>query len=110
MNRQEFDEYMADPEPVAMIKGSDFEPPEDGMRLLCRGYHVNSIGYMRVWLRYDGMIGVQRNDGGIYFADEWETYDLYPTKRAFREDTDIQFARLMRERHVYPLSFTNWRD
>jgi len=114
VNRAEWALYegMALVDPI--ISGEDLDairPTEaDGVRLLCRGYHLNGAGNLRVWLRFDGQIGVQNNDGDIKFQHEWYTYELYPSKRAYREDTDLLFATLMRERHEYPLSFTTWRD
>lgn len=111
MNREEFALYQSVASVQPAIGGEEFEAPTEaeGMRLLCRGYHLNSGGYLRVWLRFDGQIGVQMNDGDIVFKKWWLTYDLYPTKRAYREDTDLLFATLMRERHEYPLPFTTWQ-
>ena len=80
------------------------------MRLLCRGYHSNGGPNVRVWLDLDGQIGLQYNDGDIMFKEEWDVADLYPTKRAYREDTDLLFAELIRERYAYPLSFTTWQN
>lgn len=112
MNRQEWAQYEADIIVDPTIKGSEFVPPtqEEGVRLLCRGYHLNGGPNVRVWLRFDGQIGLQHNDGDIVFHDRWPTWALYPSKRAYREETDLTFARLMRERHEYALAFTTWRD
>lgn len=110
MNHAEWDRYESAIYPEPQIWGRDFEPPSEGMLLLCRGYNINGGPYLRVWLRFDGMIGRQFNDGDIQFAWSWSTSDLYPSKRAIREDTTLRFALLMRERHEYPLTFTAWRD
>lgn len=110
MNRREWELYEQMPLNVPVISGDDFEPPLEGMRLLCRGYHANGAGNLRVWLRFDEQIGVQYNDGDIEFRDEWPVDSLYPSKRAYREDTDFRFAILVRERHEYPLTFTTWRN
>ena len=112
MNREEWARYEAHKEAAPLIRGTDFTPPHEsvGMRLLCRGYHANGGAYIRVWLRFDGEIGLQHDDREIVFRPYWTTGSLYPSKRAYREDTDLHFAWLMRERHVYPLSFTTWRD
>lgn len=110
MSPEEWDAYMTSGRVEPVIKGSEFLPPGDGepMRLLCRGYHANGGPNLRVWLRDDAKIGVQENDGDIVFSDQWATHRLYPSKRAYREFTDLTFALLMRERHDYPLSFTTW--
>lgn len=111
MNREEWASYEMTARYEPVIKGSEFVPPtqEQGMRLLCRGWEANGGPNIRIWLRFDGQIGVQRNDGDILFKEQWYTSSLYPSKRAYREDTDLLFATLMRERHSYPLSFTSWQ-
>ena len=109
MNRAEWALYEQTPPMTPIISGDDFDAPEEGMRLLCKGYMLNGGPNMRVWLRFDGQIGVQYDDREIEFRDEWDTDSLYPSKRAYREDTDLHFAMLMRQRHEYPLSFTTWR-
>jgi len=40
--------------------------------------------------------------------DESPVDMLYATKRSFPARTDLDFARLMRERHEYGLSFTTF--
>jgi hypothetical protein len=109
VNRAEWEEYIQADVPAPMIGGHEFPVPTHGTRLLCKGYDVNAVGDMRVWLTSGGNIGVQRGEGDIEFRSSWLTRDLYPTKRAYREDTDLLFAILMRERHGYPLSFTSWQ-
>lgn len=111
MNREEWEQYQSDPMPNdPVIKGSEFDPPspEVGMRLLCSGYHRNSVICVRVWLDYRGWIGLQHDDRDIVWREWWSTLSLYPDKRAYPEETDLHFARLMRERHEYPLRFTAW--
>jgi hypothetical protein len=112
MNRAEWALYESVAAVPPTIGGEEFEPPtqEQGMRLLCRGYHVNGGPNVRVWLRFDGEIGVQHDDRDIVFKKRWGTGALYPSKRVYREDTDLLFATLMRERHDYALNFTTWRD
>jgi len=111
VNRAEFALYQATAAIEPTIGGEEFaaQLPEQGMRLLCRGYHLNGGGNLRVWLTPAGMIGVQHNDEDIVFKGRWFTYELYPSKRAYREDTDLLFATLMRERHEYALAFTTWQ-
>lgn len=111
MNHEEWETYTTSAAHEPVIRGSEFIPPspEQALRLLCRGYHVNGGPRLRVWLNSDGLIGVQENDGGILWKEQWYTSSLYPSKRAYREDTDLKFAMLMRDRHTYPLSFTTWQ-
>jgi hypothetical protein len=111
VNHQEWATYQAGEAVVPVIRGDEFPMPRTGwpMRLLCRGYNANGGPNVRIWLNFEGQIGVQYNDGNIVFQPEWETQYLYPTKRAYREDTDLLFAQLMRDRHEYPLSFTTWQ-
>jgi hypothetical protein len=112
VNRAEWALYekVAAVEPI--ITGGDLEAirPRNGMRLLCRGYNINGGANVRIWLDYRLLIGVQHDDREIVWRAQWSTSALYPSKRAYREDTDLLFATLMRERHEYPLSFTTWRD
>ncbi len=112
MTPREWEQYQAETVPEAIIRGDEFPLPSltFGMRLLCRGYHANGGPNVRIWLRYDGQIGVQHYDGDIEFREWWFACDLYPSKRAYREDTDLLFARLIRDRHIYPLSFTTWQN
>jgi len=109
---EEFDEYMQSGLSEPVIRGTDFLPmrwdQED--RLLCKGWHLNSGPNIEVWLNWRQEIGRKLNDEETEWRSEWATSDLYPSKRAYREDTDLRFAVLMRERHGYPLSFAAWRD
>jgi hypothetical protein len=109
VNRQEWALYETICAAPPVIRGRDFEPPVMGMRLLCRGYHINSGPRIRVWLLFNGQIGLQHDDDDITFKWVWEASDLHPTKRAYREDTDLRFATLMLERDE-PLTFTTWQD
>jgi hypothetical protein len=112
VNRAEWALYekVAAVEPI--ITGGDLEAirPRNGIRLLCRGYNINGGANVRIWLDSRLLIGVQHDDREIVWREQWSTSALYPSKRAYREDTDLLFATLMRERHEYPLSFTTWRD
>lgn len=110
MNREEYDAYLAIKNADPVVSGDEFEPPKEGepMRLLCRGWHANGGPNVRVWLDLDGHIGLQHNDGDIVFKKEWPATELCPSKRAYREDTDLMFALVMAERDV-ALSFTGWQ-
>lgn len=112
MNHQEWATYEAGSARNPVIRGDEFPMPRTGypMRLLCRGYNRNNGPTVRIWLNFEGQIGVQYDDGDIVFQSQWETQYLCPTKRVYREDTDLLFAELMRERHEFPLPFTTWRD
>lgn len=111
MTPGEFDAYMQASQVEPVIRGTDFVRVEWNQedRLLCKGYHLNGGPNIEVWLDWRQLIGRKLNDDEIEWKGEWTTSDLYPTKRAYREDTDLRFALLMRDRHIYPLSFTNWR-
>lgn len=111
MTPEEFNVYMQTDQIEPVIKGTDFPRVELNQpdRLLCKGYHVNGGPNVEIWLDWRQLIGRKLNDEETEWRAEWKTSDLYPTKRAYREDTDLRFALLMRDRHIYPLSFTNWR-
>lgn len=112
MNREEWVEYVRGEAVEPIVRGEEFPAPEEGMRLLCRGYHSygNGGGQVRIWLRFDGQIGRQHNDGDIVFQGAWYAEELVPTKRAYREDTDLLFAQIMRDRlgNGHGLTFTTW--
>ena len=111
MTPEEFDVYMQTSQIEPVIRGTDFPRREwtDPDRLLCKGYHANNAGNLEVWLDWRQLIGRKFNDEDIVWKAEWPTSELFPTKRAYREETDLRFAVLMRDRHIYPLSFANWR-
>lgn len=111
MTPEEFDAYMQASQVEPVIKASDFVPVsiDEANRLLCRGWNINGGPNIEVWLDWRGQIGRKFNDEETEWRTEWTTSDLYPSKRAYREDTDLRFAVLMRDRHIYPLSFTTWR-
>lgn len=112
MNRGEWDVYTQAQVAEPYICGDDFERPglSSPDRLLCRGYHPNGGPNVRIWLDWRGRIGRQFNDDEVVWKKKWETEALRPSKRAYREDTDLRFALLMRERNEYPLSFTTWQS
>lgn len=112
MNKQEWDLYTAEATQEPTISGADFPRMKwtEPDRVLCKGWNANGGPNVCIWLDWRGMIGRQFNEGEIVWQEQWEAGELYPTKRAYREDTDLRFATLMRERHMYPLSFTTWRD
>lgn len=117
MTPGEFDAYMQAVTIEPVIRGEDFPlmALADPNRMLCKGYHLNGGPSIEVWLGpsassgFRQLIGRKLDDGEMEWRSWWTTSDLYPSKRAYREETDLRFALLMRDRHTYPLSFTSWR-
>lgn len=111
MTPEEFDVYMQTEQFEPVIRGTDFPKVEldEPDRMLCKGYTLIGRANMTIWLDWRQLIGRQIGDGETEWKAEWKTEDLYPSKRAYREETDLRFALLMRDRHVYPLAFTTWR-
>ena len=112
MNREEWAVYESKHVGEPTISGDEFDLPDmpSPDRLLCRGWNLNGGPNVRIWLNWEGEIGRQYNDDEIVWKSEWPMSELIPTKRAYREDTDLQFAMAVRERNELPLSFTTWRD
>ena len=110
MNREQWEVYSNTTPHEPVMAGDDFEriPWDMPDRLLCKGYNLNGGPNVRIWLDWRGLIGRQFNDDEIEWKFEWPASDLYPSKRAYREDTDLRFATVMRERYE-ALSFTTWR-
>lgn len=117
MTPEEFDAYLQADKIEPVIRASDFPAMElmDPQRLLCKGWHLNGGPNIEVWLApsaspgHRQLIGRKLDDEETEWRAEWKTADLYPSKRAYREDTDLRFAVLMRDRHIYSLTFTTWR-
>lgn len=112
MNREEWALYEDSLHFEPAISGDDFDEMDwtDHDRLLLRGYHANGGANIRVWLDWRRLIGRQLDAEEVVWRAAWDIVDLYPTKRAYREDTDLGFAILVRERYSYPLTFTTWRN
>lgn len=111
MTPEEFDVYMQTSQIEPVIRGTDFPRVEldQPNRMLCKGYTVIGRVGMTIWLDWRQLIGREIEGQETVWKEEWPTSDLYPSKRAYREETDLRFALLMRDRHIYPLSFTTWR-
>lgn len=110
MNHDQWEVYQKTEVGEPLISGEDFPRMDfdDADRLLCKGYNLNGGPNVRVWLDWRGLIGRQFDDDEIEWKFEWAASDLYPSKRAYREETDLRFACLMRERYE-ALAFTTWR-
>lgn len=112
MNKHEWRVYEQTLRDEPSMLARDFEAlrpvATEGEILLCRGYHHNRLG-IEVWLSRDGMIGRRLDDGPIDYRPFWKCEALCPRWRAYREDTEFQFAVLMKERYM-PLPFTSWRS
>lgn len=119
MDRNDFDTYRADETPLAdpEIHVSDIDGPD---RTLVYGTAVNSHGRLDTFHAYkadgelhvvifknlyeDGIVVMSYTHGASLPAK-----DMSPSKRAFPERTDLEFARLMRSRGT-ALCFTNFDD
>lgn len=98
MNREEFEKYTALCRDT-MIHAADFTGPN---RSLLTGYNFVDDSFC-VALEEDRIV---LSIGGDYEAREsWNAEDLNPGKRAFPEETDYDFAVMMRNKGAF-LSFT----
>lgn len=110
MNAEEFAQYKSEGQPV--IRTSDLHGEA---RQLLHGYDLDRLSRK---VRFDPERGIELSRGRLNDSDltasplwdaewrqEWPVDDLYPSKRAYPAGTDLEFARLMRDRGK-PLSFT----
>lgn len=83
-------------------------------RTLVYGYTAERDTF-HVWLTAGGLIGrtIYSYEGGVLFHDvrrEWPVEDMIPNKRAYPQYSDYEFARIIKSRHEYGITFTNWTE
>lgn len=110
MDRRTFERLLQEQKAIPVITAEELA--EGGDRTLTLGYnfqretvHVYLKDGEIHWLYYTsaGILGKQS-------AEKAWAESLLPSKRVYPEYTDVQFARLMKERTEFGLPFTKWSE